>query len=53
MTSICFYISDYGYVYIKTNGPFNFVRQSLPQKNVEVMQSKTGKVINAMKGVVL
>jgi uncharacterized protein (TIGR00661 family) len=27
-------------VYIKTEGPFNFVRQSLPQKNVEVMQTK-------------
>lgn len=27
-------------IYIKTNGAFEFVRQSLPQKNVEVMQTK-------------
>ncbi|MCK4306673.1 hypothetical protein KAW50_00440, partial [candidate division WOR-3 bacterium] len=27
-------------IYIKTNEPFNFVRQSLPQKNVEVIQTK-------------
>jgi uncharacterized protein (TIGR00661 family) len=61
MTSICFYISDYGYghasrdiaiirrilkefedvkMYIKTDGPFHFVQQSLPQKNVEVIQTK-------------
>jgi len=61
MTSICFYISDYGYghasrdiaiirrilkefenvkMYVKTDGPFHFVQQSLPQKNVEVIQTK-------------
>jgi uncharacterized protein (TIGR00661 family) len=61
MTSICFYISDYGYghasrdiaiirrildefndikIYVKTDGPFHFVQQSLPPKNVEVIQTK-------------
>ena len=27
-------------VYVKTDGPFHFVQQSLPQKNVEVIQTK-------------
>lgn len=27
-------------IYVKTDGPFNFVQQSLPQKNVEVIQTK-------------
>jgi uncharacterized protein (TIGR00661 family) len=27
-------------IYIKTEGPFHFVHQSLPQKNVEVIQTK-------------
>ena len=27
-------------IFVKTDGPYNFVRQSLPQKNVEVIQSK-------------
>lgn len=27
-------------LYVKTNGPFHFVRDSLPQKNVEVIQTK-------------
>ena len=27
-------------IYVKTNGPFHFVRDSLPQKNVEVIQTK-------------
>ena len=27
-------------IFVKTDGPYNFVRQSLPQKNVEVMQTK-------------
>jgi uncharacterized protein (TIGR00661 family) len=61
MTSICFYISDYGYghasrdiaiirrildelsdikIYVKTDGPFHFVRQSLPPANVEVVRTK-------------
>lgn len=61
MTSICFYISDYGYghaardiaiirkllaefddltIYIKTDGPFQFVKQSLPQRNIKVIQTK-------------
>ena len=61
MTTICIYISDYGYghaardiaiirklqaefndltIYIKTDGPFQFVKQALPQRNVEVIQTK-------------
>ena len=61
MTTICFYISDYGYghasrdiaivrqilnaftdvkIFVKTDTPFHFVKQSLPQKNVEVIQQK-------------
>lgn len=27
-------------IYVKTDGPFHFVQQSLPQKNVEVIQTK-------------
>ncbi len=27
-------------IFVKTEGPYNFVRQSLPQKNVEVIQTK-------------
>ena len=27
-------------IFVKTDGPFHFVRQSLPQKNVEVIQTK-------------
>jgi len=27
-------------IFVKTDTPFNFVRQSLPQKNVEVMRIK-------------
>ena len=61
MTTICIYISDYGYghaardiaiirkllaefndlkIYIKTDGPFQFVKQSLPQRNIKVIQTK-------------
>lgn len=72
MTTICFYVSDYGYghasrdiaiirrllkefndikIYVKTSGPFYFVRDSLQQKNIHVIQTKNdiGVIFN-LKG---
>ena len=39
---------DYVKIFVKTVGPFHFVRESLPQKNVEVIQTKNdvGVVFN-------
>lgn len=40
-------------VYIRTDGPFHFVRQSLPQKNVEVIQTKNDVGVVFMENSVI